>query len=366
MQKIAQILHRQPHIKVIFIDLFDTLLHRTVHPNYVFKLWAKFLIRELGFELSVDELYAIRADSLMYLSKVQGLKKTEVNYEDLVLEVYKRLVNCNILLNIPFEHFKTVFASAEFRSETSVQFKNNDLILDLVNLKEKGYPIYLISDFHLSHETVVQLLTYHGFDSIFKEVFVSCAVGKSKERGNLYPYVLEKTGQDANNVLMIGDHKISDIQNALAHGIQTNYLPHFSHKFRNKRNLFGTDSKKFKKTVKNIEDRCRKSSYPFSEYIIHFYFFTERLYKRAQKDGVKNLFFLAREGLFLKQLFDEYQTMNQFPEGHKISTYYLKASRQSAMLIALKPLTEEAFTPLLKRYKNMSLEHFLGLLAFSR
>ena len=314
--------------------------------------------------ISVDALYAIRADCLVYLSELKQLKRTEVCYEDLQQEVYKRLLNNDLIAEMPFERFKRIFAHTDYQAETTVQFKNKKLISYLAELKEKGYAIYLLSDFHLPYKLIVQLLTFHGMAAIFDDVFVSCSLGKSKERGNLYPYVLEETQQEGSNVIMMGDHKISDVKNALKYNLQAYHLPHQSHKWRNRKNLFGTDSKTFIKKVQTIENQCRKSDHPFSEYIIFFYFFTERLYERARRDGRKNLFFLAREGLYLKKLFDEYQVLNQGLPGDKIQTHYLKASRQSAMLVALKPLNEEAFAPLLKRYKHMSLAHFLDFLLF--
>ncbi|MBU3024398.1 HAD family hydrolase [Zobellia galactanivorans] len=351
--------------KVLFTDFFDTLVHRTVHPNYAIRLWAKFMVRELAIPMEGEQLFTIRTEALAYLGKKQGRSTLEIKYKDVITEVYHRLVNTENLHDVPFPRFKKLFERADFTAEISVQFKNETLISTLEHFKQKGYRIYLMSDFYLSKKVIEKILDFHKIDHLFNAVFLSSSVGHSKEKGSLYPYVLDKLSLDAKEVLMIGDNMGSDVTNAHKHGIPSLHLKHFSHKFRNKKNLLGSDKNDFKKVCQTIESRCKKSGHPFSEYVLHFYFFTERLYINAKKNKVNDLFFLAREGHFLKQLFDCYQDMNLFKSEAKIRTHYLKASRQSATQLALRPLPEEDFGGLLKRFGKMSLDHFLDWFPFS-
>lgn len=364
MKTLIRKIENTPSCKVIFTDFFDTLVHRTVHPHYTIKLWSKFLIRELGLSITPDELFSIRIDALSFLSAKHNLRGIELPYELLIKEIYDRLINTSILVDTQFSDFKQLFEHADYVSEISVQFKNEELIAHLSSLKEKGYRIYLVSDFFLSKEVISKILEFHQMLAVFDTVFISCSVSKSKEDGAIYPYVLNATQSKAQEVIMIGDNKHSDILNAAKYGIQGIHTKHLSHKFRNKRNLMGNDTSSFEKECSLVEKRCQKSGHPFSEYIIHFYFFTERLYLKARKDGVKNLFFLAREGLYLKKLFDFYQELNQFNSTNKIHTHYLKASRQSAQQIALRPLQEEDFKQFRKTGGQMSVEQLLTLFFF--
>ncbi len=364
MKTLVQKIENNPSCKVIFTDLFDTLVHRTVHPHYTIKLWSKFLIRELGLSISPDELFAIRIDTLVFLSKKHGLTGIELPYGALIEEVYLRLLYTDALVDTPFDIFKQLFEHADYVAETSVQFKNEELISQLYGLKQKGYRIYLVSDFTLSKEVITKILHFHRMSHIFDDIFISCSVSKSKENGILYPYVLEQTRSRPEEVTMIGDNKKSDVENAAKYGIGSIHLKHYPHKLRNKKNLFGNDANNFRKTCSKVQKRCEKSKHPFSEYIIHFYFFTERLYLKTRKGGVKNLFFLAREGLYLKQLFDLYQELNRFSGKNKIQTHYLKASRQSAQQIALRPLHDEDFNKFSKTGGRMSLRQLLTLFFF--
>lgn len=365
MKTLIHKIERNSSCKIIFTDFFDTLVHRTVHPHYCIKLWGKFLIRELGLLLTADELFAVRIDSLNYIAKKQQKRTLEVAYESLILEVYARLINVDALPNTNFKNFKEIFEQADYISEISVQFKNEEIVNTLSTLKQKGYVIYLLTDFFFSKALMRRILDFHDMLPIFDDVFVSCEMSKSKEGSTLYPAILEETKAKPEEVIMIGDNKKSDIVNAAKFKINSIHTKHRSHHFRNKKNLFGSDEKSFVRACSKIEQGCRNSDYQFSEYIIHFYFFIERLYKKAKRDKVQNLFFLAREGLYLKALFDFYQELNQFENTHKIGTHYLKASRQSAQQIALKPLEEEKFDGLGGMYGQMSTDQLLQWFLFS-
>ena len=318
------------------------------------------MVRELGLDLKVNHLFSIRMDAIQFLSKQQNLNKLEVDYHAVITEVYRRLTNCDLVSNLSYPHFKTVFERADYIAETSVQFKNESHIADLRSLKEKGYPIYLISDFYLPKKLIVQILSFHNIADLFQAIFISCSLQMCKVKGTIYPYVINQTASDASKTVMIGDNYESDIRNAEKQDISTIHLKHTSHKIRNRRNLFGSDIYAFNKVCKEIEKDCQKSPYPFSEYVLHFYFFIERLYIKSKNAGVKNLFFLAREGFYLKRLFDTYQELNRFTDEVKINTHYLKISRHSALQIALKPLPEEDFKAFRGNLGQMSILNFLN------
>ncbi len=351
--------------KIIFTDFFDTLVHRKVHPNYTLKLWAKLMIRELAIHISVNELYTIRTDALQFLSDKLKENLLEIPYEFLIKEVHNRLLNANLITTKNLEEFYKIFEQADYVAEVSVQFKNNLIINDLISLKNQGYQIFLITDFFFSKELMLRIIDHHDLTNLFDEIFVSADVRKSKETGSIYPFVLRELNVSAEDAIMIGDNKASDIINSGHCGIRSIHTKNLSHHRRNKLNLFGSDDHSFEKVCTQLEKKCQKSNFPFSEYIIHFYFFTERLYTKAIEQGINDLFFLAREGQYLKTLFDLYQELNQFTDSKKIKTHYLKASRQSAQKLALQPLNEENFEGFAKIHGEMSLYHFLQWFLFS-
>lgn len=323
------------------------------------------MVRELGLSISAGQLFNIRSNATEYISQKEQRNYLEVDYDKIVNEVFLRLLHSNILLGFNFEKFKTIYREADLLSEIAVQFTNQELIAELFRLKSEGFSIYLVSDFYLPREIICKIIEHHGFLDLFEDVFVSCSVSASKENGSIYDNVLQRLKLSPDKVVMVGDNMQSDIINAEKRGLTSIHLKHYSHKIRNKQNILGKDQESFIKACKHVEKACLKSKYAFSEYITHFYFFTERLYINARKNKIKDLFFLAREGHYLKELFDRYQVLHQFPQESRINTHYLKASRQSATQLALKPLEEEKFGPLMKKFGDMSLSHFLDWFPFS-
>lgn len=301
------------------------------------------MVRELGLSISASQLFNIRSNATEYISKKEQRNYLEVDYDKIVNEVFLRLLHSNILLGFNYERFKTIYSEADIQSEIAVQFTNQELIAELYHLKSDGYLIYLVSDFYLPKDIISKIIEHHGFLDLFEDVFISCSVNASKENGSIYDDVLQCLKMSPDKVVMVGDNMQSDVINAEKRGLTSIHLNHFSHKLRNKQNILGKDQESFIKACRHVEKACLKSKYAFSEYITHFYFFTERLYINARKNKIKDLFFLAREGHYLKELFDNYQELHQFPQESRINTHYLKASRQSATQLALKPIEEEEF-----------------------
>jgi len=142
------------------------------------------MARELGIQIPSEELFSIRAESLFFVSTKQRRPALEVRYEDVINEVYTRLINTESLSNVTYDRFQSVFERADYVAETSVQFKNEELISILTHYKQQGNRIYLLSDFYLSKKVVSQLLDFHEISHLFDDIFISCSIGESKKKGD--------------------------------------------------------------------------------------------------------------------------------------------------------------------------------------
>jgi len=360
-------LHKQIEekgIKFLFTDYYDTIVHRKAHPNYVQRIWAKLMIRELGLPTPIDELYFIRQASVKYLIKSLGKEDVEIPYNTLKEEICKRVINEDILSVERKAEFISLFEDADARAESSVQYINQDVLDTLKYFKSNGGKIYLVSDFYGSKTLFEKLLTHHGILDLFDGVYSSAELEKSKHTGTIYAPILSELAIKANEVMMIGDNLRSDYTNAVKNGLNAYHLPHEKYLKKNKRNNFGNDKKRLKKIVNNVYKTCKKSSsIPYTEYIVHYHTFVERMYETAKKKDIKDLFFLSREGQYLKKLFDSYQDFALIDKSKKINTHYLRISRQASLQIALKDLDVEEFSYLQKKYSNLSAADFI--LAFN-
>ncbi|WP_158846350.1 HAD family hydrolase [Algibacter sp. L1A34] len=354
---------QKKEIKILFTDYFDTLVHRDVHPNYVIKIWAKHMIREFGLNISIETLYFIRQEAVSYLSGKLNKNSLEIEYDVLKGEVYSRLVNNDIICDVDKKQFFDYFEKADLKSETGVQYLNSQMIDFLRDFNKNGGTIYLVSDFYGSISLFKKMLKYHGVLDLFKAVFSSSSLGESKQKGTIYGALTSNLLLDSSKVLMVGDNKVSDYDNAIKSGLNACLLPHQKYLRKNQFNKIGNENKKLKKIIKKVYKNCnKKDAMPFTEYILFYHFFAERLYNKCKKDGVKNLFFLSREGQFLKRIFDSYQKYHGLSETFKTNSHYLKISRQAAMQISLKELDSEGFSYLLENYPEMTLSDFFTFL----
>ena len=159
---------------------------------------------------------------------------------------------------------------------------------------------------------------------------------------------------------MIGDNEYADITNSKKSGF---------------RSLFVKRDKTFKYyqlyedvpksiTFSKLElIRNAKSSY-LSNYAFTLYILIDRLYSEALTSGIENLYFFARDGEFIKYLFDIYQSKKT--RNKQIKTHYLLLSRNSTYLPACKSIDEEDFDGIFSHYDYVRLEDFLVSLSFSK
>lgn len=353
-------------IDTIFVDFMDTIVHRSVHPNQVTRIWAKLIIRELGLKLKIDQLYFIRKDAKHYLEKKYNTNYWEVEYHELIAEVYNRLTSTLKLKNTSLADFKDYFERADIRAEINVQYVNTNTIELLKELQSKNYNIYCVADFYASEKVLKEVLKHHNLEQLFSEVFSSASRSKSKLKGELYEHILGTLDVNASQSIMIGDNYSSDIKNAKAYGLDTLHIPNKKELKTTYKNLLGSDRKDYRRVLKKLYTKCNSSNAPAnSDYILFYMVYIERLYHQLKKEGIQNIFFLAREGLFLKKMFDYYQQHFSLRKEDNIRTHYFKTSRQASMLVALKEIEDEKYTFLKRKYPDLSLFNFLNNFTFS-
>jgi predicted HAD superfamily hydrolase len=124
------------------------------------------MIRELGLQLKIDELYFIRKESEIHLSNVLQKLTLEVAYKQVINEVYNRLLCTNNLSGISLHVFSEYFELADYYSEIKVQYLNSIAIESLKTLKDNGCEIYCLSDFYMSSAVLKKVMDYHSIKHI--------------------------------------------------------------------------------------------------------------------------------------------------------------------------------------------------------
>lgn len=232
LKKIGQL----PDVKYVFFDYYDTVIHRRVHPLQPFKSWAKILKKEMTLSISVNDLYNLRRKALRNLSSKTNCVESELNYEKVMQEIYNKLVDLEKISSAQsFNKFLDISNSADYESESSVQYLNTKTVNTLRSLKNKGYKIYCVSDYHSDEELMSKLLAFHGIRKLYDKVYISASQNASKEnQGLLFKKIIKEEGILPTEIFMVGDNPVSDIANAKLNGIEAFYLKRYSYKVKQK------------------------------------------------------------------------------------------------------------------------------------
>lgn len=343
--------------KNIFFDIFDTIVSRTVQPEYTKKIWANHVVKRCQLNISIIELYTKRNHIEARLGEENAKKghDWEFKYIDLLTELYKE-----VDMKLTKEEFIKIATDIEIDVESNVQKVDDEVISEIKKAKKEHKKIYCISDMYLSKQMITKIFKNLGIQDYFDDIFVSCEYIKNKKSGELYTLVLNHLKAKPNECIMIGDNEHSDYNMPKEKGMEAIHLDRQKNykkyeKFEQENNPEIVSSK-FKDLLKTSTDN-------FEHTIFSLYAFTEKLYYNLLKDNLDEVFFLSREGEYLKKLFDEYQN-NIY--GKKIKTNYILVSRKATYLPSLKTLEEEDFASLLQQYVYINLKEFLGSLNFAQ
>jgi len=346
---------------IVFVDCFDTVIFRSVHPLEVIKIWSKQIKSYFLISCDFMTVYKTRMESMRYLSAFYD----SPSYDQLMCEMFLRLNNSNFISsNVNLKRFYSLALEIEILLEKKVQIVNRNVVEILGYAKHQGKKVYCISDFYLSKTEILQFLKFLKIEHLFDGIFISSDYHQSKQNGTLYQTILTELAVQPNQSLMLGDNYKSDFQNASKKGIQSIHIKNkynnifykFYHQFFEEKSA----KKQFFQKYKKIESECRHSDYCFSEYILIYYFFSEKLFQALVERNIADVIFLAREGWILKQFFEIYQNEN-VPEEQRIRTHYFKMSRQSAVIVMQNELGKESFS----HAKKISIENFLISTGFS-
>jgi len=355
-----EVLKKSSGKKAVFFDFFDTLVTRTVHPEHVKRLWARDLSLILDMSETTEELYGIRAEveSAQCQENSKEGADLEFKFNEMVQEVFKR---SSVNKSVSEQKFLELATSLELNHEkvTQTPIKQN---FELLQELSKNKDVFIVSDFYFPASFIWELCDFHGFSPYLKNIFTSSDYLLTKRSGRLFQEVLDNLGVEASEVVMLGDNSHSDVSMPASLGIAAIHLE--------------ADHTPYQKHWDRSTPKCGLNTFlqphqsanwnPFSWLGSTFFLFIRRLHASLIRDGHKDVFFLAREGEFLKTLFDVYQSQFVKETALQIRSNYLMVSRRSTYLPSLKAIGEENFERLFSQYRFMSTATFLKSINIDR
>lgn len=293
----------------ISFDIFDTLIFRTVEkPEHIFHLVNAQYIKKHGEAVSDFSKKRIEAE-------IEARKDNCWN-EITIDQIYSKLpydeVICNRLKNM----------------EKEIEIKNcipNERMIEIVKkCNQIGKIVVIISDMYLDRYTIDGILKKSSVE--YKKLYISSEIGQTKAQGDLFKYVLDDMNIRCEKIIHIGDNLISDVENPRKYGI--------SSMERIEGELFNPihNKKRNKKSIEKEQIHCfldrsfQNQNGVSSDFNIGFgvigpmiFEFCQWLHDKVLENKIDKLFFVAREGYFIKKCYEEL-----YPEeAEKITYFYL-------------------------------------------
>lgn len=360
---LSQVKDSKNRIKILSLDIFDTLLFRTVNKPRDLAIKVAENARKKGYlaeRLTPNEFYQIR---VLAEQKSKTLKTNykEVTLKDIYYSMPDNIGNKKGLMDI------------EIQSEKEACYLNPSIMSLIKYLKEeKKVKLALVSDMYLSSNQIKEILEYNGFPLKWIDtLLVSSEEGGNKASGFLFDKLLSSYPEiDKENILHIGDSKAADIDGAKIVGINSIHYDtvHFEKDtvFEAERIRHGVilpEIISLRKLANNLDNKyegeAEKTFYKVGATVFGPFLsaFADWIVDICKKEEIKRVYPLMREGMLLSKL------ILKAAQNKKVDLTVkpLYVSRQSTALAAMGKFGQEEIESLLGR-RHFSIKNLFEIL----
>ncbi|MFT5592342.1 MAG: HAD superfamily hydrolase (TIGR01549 family) [Oceanicoccus sp.] len=325
--------------EIISFDVFDTLItRRLMHPNHVFELMNSDARRIFEHEgLSLDDFGGFRnlreRAANRIIRSVKRAGGEEIHYKAIYEEI-RRLTKLT-------KESTLKIRKLELKVEKDVM-THRPLGVELFRFaKSLGKTVILVSDMYLEKDDIAFILKKNGIDG-YADFFVSSDYGVTKKNGGLFDIVLNRYKRK--DILHLGDNHLADVLRPLEKGIKAEHLPIINETYHSsslaKENypesavkqslgeslMHGVISRSFYDNRVFSDNWFDQSPYRlgFEACGSILFGFTKWILEQSIRDGVEDLYFLARDGFLVKEIYDKIS--KSYPNAPR--SHYLLASRR--------------------------------------
>jgi predicted HAD superfamily hydrolase len=334
--------------RTVSFDVFDTLIHRRVHPDAVMwavSRWLTSCFSSRGIPVTIDcnEARHRAYGQLISLKAAQGLD-LDVSLDELVLPWVRTCVGG------PFDGDDLIaleLAEVECNYEIKSCFCSPDFLHLAKELKKRGARVVYTSDMYLGAKYVGRILDACGYSGLFDAAYVSGDFALLKRTGRLFEAVLTAECVNPHDLFHIGDSVQSDGLRAAEKGIQA--LVHIDARMVRRHRRMEYDFRRAKVdpawmgvlAAQYAEAGLEELGAPEEAYGRRvlgpiYASFIHRILERCKQEGIDKVYFMAREGYVLKILFDQF-AQQVFDVDEKVpESIYLGISRLTTFLAAMR------------------------------
>ena len=354
---------------ILSFDVFDTLVFRRCHPEAIVEGVGRWLTRECqraGIPMRSDTMPCReRAYQKVTAEKVaQGLD-LDCSLTELCRAWVEELTGGH------HPDLADRVEAYEVTLEKTACFANESLVRLLQHLKVKGFRLIYISDMYLGHH-VKEILDDCGFAGIFDQGYVSGQLARLKRTGSLFTHALQCEGIAASQMLHIGDNPINDGVRAAERGISAYVIRDRLEVRRYHALEFDWQYVKRDPEYAGVAAAAYASSAigdrgSFAESVGArllgpiYTTFVHGVVRRCAEEGLNNIFFVAREGSVLKDMFGELAPL-AYRNGSLPNTNYIGLSRRTSLLYSMNDLGIREISKIRMNTAHHSLRNVLAVL----
>lgn len=360
--------------RVLTVDVWDTLLRREVHPDaiklaaakYFFKLCPSHIRKLIPDHLHVHQLRHT-IEKQLYQQSMHNNHYGEYHIEQVIRAM------ATILCPDKSEHTELIAQLIHYEINFEKQVLSKDPDIEETLASFEADKVIFLSDFYMSATTITELLTYAGVAEQYTQGVSSCDTRRNKHTGSIYKYLHRTLGITPQDHTHIGDSKLSDFEIPKSMGITAHlYRPEQRHTARRQtekqyhqpKSYFAKQLKHAVQVSKSPQQLTAAQYQPYrlgNQYAQLFIGFILSVNEEIIKHDIDAVYFISREGAFLKQIYAALRTdvdpQLGLPEGR-----HLEVSRASTFLASLGQVNLPEMMRVWRQIRTMSLQGLLSTL----
>ncbi|MCV9963905.1 hypothetical protein OIU34_18675 [Pararhizobium sp. BT-229] len=321
-------------VSTLSCDVFDTLLIRTTTPDFVTDCTSRFVSELLELPLPFVAMQRNRAWTIEVSRSISNGFDAEASVHDHFL-TWLRLLVGDRSDDSQLHSLATSVIAKEVEFEKACLKPNHEMERVLRAAKAQGVKVVAVSDMYLSASEIGTLLDHHGFEGLVDVVVSSADLHLQKKTGRLFGKLVETGvyGVSKKEVLHVGDDTLADGIKAFKSGLRSIVVYDWA-EMAARSLTHGAGPLPSARSVSNSILRHATADngaagLGISRFGPIYAGFVHGLADKATELGLNSVWFLAREGWLLHELYlDSIQsglTQKAPPSG------YLYGSRLSTM-----------------------------------
>ncbi len=312
--KLNRIKEKIDKVEIVSFDIFDTLIKRMVkRPFDVFDLVEKKYNLTNFDKVSNFTVNRIKAEKECRLN----YNKEEISFND----IYEHLLSS-------YTHKQLIILKQIEENIEKDICRFNYQIRDIFEYcVEKKKIIIITSDMYLNKKTINEILKKNNIK--FHKLYLSSSIGKTKNSGNLFKFIIKDLRINPKKLIHIGDNKKSDFLMPKMLGIKSILWENDNRINRKSKGNITEDI--IDSFLNNTEIASGEifSSIGFDYFGPLLLCFSKWLLCELRENKIDKVFFLSRDGYVMKRAFDIINKEN-------IKSDYFFASRRAIIVPSLK------------------------------